>query len=282
MTRHELDLVLDRLVDDAAGAHGDWNDVLTRAGVKLSIQDHHERTPGRRPRRRPLLPAFVLLIAAAAVALLIAVPALGLPQKIVGLFTSGELAPPRTERLFAELDRGAPPGLETHVLPGTARKALDASLPEGGIATLWVAPTARNGFCALIEIVDAAGRSDGASGPGCNDRTQPTGLGLTIPGPITADGISRGPVVVNGYSVDHDARAAIMRFENGKSVQLPLTWISEPIDAGFVVYGVPPANWQLGRLPVEVRFVDREGETVAEPREFGLRRFLEDVAAARR
>jgi hypothetical protein len=60
-------------------------------------------------------------------------------------------------------------------------------------------------------------------------------------------------------------------------VRLPLTWVSQPIDVGFFVFGVPDANWTRGHLPVDVRFVDAEDETVGEPRQLGLRRFLDDV-----
>lgn len=244
----------------------DWSDdVLARvlADPVARNQDISSRL-GIRERRRAV-PRFAFLGVAVLVATLIVTPALGLPQDLIRLFSSSEPAPPRTELAFSSLDRGAPPGLKTGVIAGTARKALEASLPEGGRATLWVAPTARGGFCEVLELLDAAQRPRGASGPGCDDRANVTGHGVTIPGPIGRNGIERGPVVVTGYSNIDSARRAVIRFEDNSETAIQLTWISQPIDAGLFVYGVRPENWEPGRLPTELRFVNAEGDILGRP-----------------
>jgi len=249
-------------------ADHDWADVRVRL-AKLS----RPRATGSglmQPRR------LALVAAIAAVASVVAVPALGLPQKVVKLFTSGEPAPKRTETLFSTLDRGAPPGLETRVIPGTARKAFDTSLPEGATATLWVAPTAVGGFCELIQLARADGRSQGAAGPGCVTRDTGTGFGMTIPGPVTRRGVEEGPLVVSGHATSDKAVAALIRFEDETVVRVPLTWISPPIGAGFFVLGVAPFNWQVGHLPREARFVDSNGATVGRPQEFGLVKIMQE------
>jgi hypothetical protein len=243
-------------------ADHDWAEVLVRS-ARLSAP-----RPTRSRRMRP--GRLVLVAAIVTVTSVVAVPALGLPQQVVKLFTSGEPAPKRTETLFSTLDRGAPPGLETRVIPGTARKAFDTALPEGPTATLWVAPTAVGGFCMLIQLAGADGGSQGGAGPGCVTRDTGTGFGMTIPGPVTRRGVAEGPLVVSGHVTSDEAVAALIRFEDETVVKVPLTWISPPIDAGFFVLGVPPANWQVGHLPREARFVDSDGDTVGRPHEFGL------------
>lgn len=74
--------------------------------------------------------------------------------------------------------------------------------------------------------------------------------------------IKRGPVVIEGYATISDATTAVIRFQGGTKAEIPLTWVSEPIDAGFFVYGVPRTNWRLGLQPVELRYVDGRGNTL--------------------
>ncbi len=246
----------------------DWQEVETRAdaiAARADVVQLHERRLSSRK----------LALVAAAALLAVAAPAFGLPQRVVKLFSAAEPAPPRTELLFSTLDRGAPPGLETGVIAGTTRKAFEVELPEGARGTLWVAPTAKGGYCELLQLVDADGRARGASGPGCNSRANPTGSGITIPGPITSRGIERGPVVIDGHATVRDASSAIIQFEDGREARIALTWISEPINAGFFVYGVPPANWTPGRLPALLRYVDGEGNRVGEPHRLGFDRLLQ-------
>jgi hypothetical protein len=249
------------LARDAADP--DWTEVQALAAALFSVK------PSSPPRRRRAQP-YILIAAAVAIAFVLAVPALGLPQRIANLFESGERAPEHTEKLFSTLDRGAPPGLETHVIPGTARKAFTALLPEGATATLWLAPTSKGGYCEMIDLFRADGASRGGAGPGCTDRDGEPGFGMIAPGPVSRKGVLQGPLVVHGHAQDKEATAARIRFENGTSVRRPLTWISEPIDAGFFVFGVPPANWRSGQLPLDAQFVDANGNAVGRRVEFGL------------
>lgn len=246
----------------------DWVDVRQRAQVFM--------TASAAPRlRSPVRWPLALAVALGLLAIVAASPALGVPQRLAKLFSSGEPAPPDTERQFSTLDRGAPPGLETRVLPGTARKALEEQLPEGARATLWVAPTARGGVCEMIEFIDARGRPRGGSGPGCDDRRGVTTYGLAI-SKLNGEGIAAGPAVVDGRATIDSASAAVIEFEDGTVTELPLTWISEPIDAGFFVYGIPPTHRKLGHLPSKVRFVDRNGDRVGEAHTLPLAQFIRE------
>ncbi|HEX5798844.1 MAG TPA: hypothetical protein VFY02_01960, partial [Gaiellaceae bacterium] len=248
----------------------DWAEVEARAdAIARRTATVHRRKPQRSLRKLALAGAVVV------VATLIAGPAFGVPQRVADLlFSSAEPAPARTELAFSTLDRGAPAGLETGVIPRSTRKAFEVALPQGARAILWVAPTAKGGHCRMVQLVDGDGRSRGGSGPGCDDRLNATGVGLTVPGPVTQRGVERGPVVVEGHATTRAATAAIVRFEDSAEVDIALTWISEPIDAGFFVYGVPPANWEPGRLPTELRFVDAEGNRVGQQHRIALERIL--------
>ena len=250
----------------------DWSDVEARADA-ITLRTN---LVGQRPKQRWRPRKVVLIVAGLLMGALVAAPALGLPERVVELlFSDAEPAPARTELAFSTLDRSAPPGLETGVIPGTARKGFEVALPQGARATLWVAPTAKGGHCQMLQLVDAEGRPRGASGPGCDDRANATGVGLTVPGPITPRGIELGPVVVDGHTTLVDANSAIIRFEDKTEALIPLVWISDPIDAGFFLYGVPPANWKRGHLPTQLQFVDTEGNSVGEQHRITLDQFLE-------
>jgi hypothetical protein len=255
----------DEVVSEVVASN--WSDELLARVLADPAAARNDAVSSRwaRRERRRAVPGVALLGATVLIATLVAAPALGLPQALIRLFSSGDPAPPRTEHAFSSLDRGAPAALETGVIAGTARKALEVALPEGGRATLWVAPTAQGGFCEMLELVDAAQQPRGASGPGCDNRANVTGSGVTIPGPIGRKGIERGPVVVTGYSNIDSARRVVVRFEDNTETAIPLTWISEPIDAGLFVYGVRPANWEPGRLPSELRFENGAGDLVGKP-----------------
>lgn len=239
----------------------DWGEVQALAATLRSSAAPVPRA--RRARR------YILIAATAVIAFVVAVPALGLPQRVASLFESGEPAPARTEKRFSTLDRGAPAGLETHVIPGTARKAFETVLPEGVTATLWLALTEKGGYCELIDLA-GGGASRGGSGPGCRGRDGRPGFGMIAPGPVSREGVLEGPLVVHGDTQDKEAIAARIRFEDGTFVDRPLTWISQPIDAGFFVFGVEPSNWRTGHLPLDAQFVDANGSAVGRRLEFGL------------
>jgi hypothetical protein len=229
-----------------------WEDVEHRA-ERVALP----RVPGSETRRR----RFVLA-AAVAGTLVLAIPALGLPQRVAKLFEEGARAPMRTERLFSTLDRGAPAGLETHVIPGSARKALETVLPGAYEATLWLAPTRDGGYCELIEINDRRGNARGSAGPGCTGARAAPGFGMVVPGPVDRDGVVEGPLVIHGHTRERSAVSARILFEDGSNAVATLTWISEPIDAGFFVYGAPEAHWRKGALPTAAELLDAQGSVV--------------------
>ena len=100
---------LDELVDDCAGARGDWDDVLRRAENAARLTAPRRRL--RRPSRRVL--AWGVAVASLLV-IFFATPAFGLLRNWIGRkdvpFT-GKTAPFVVKRNFADMSIGSPPGM---------------------------------------------------------------------------------------------------------------------------------------------------------------------------
>ena len=186
------------------------------------------------PRRR-VRPQLALPIAAA-IAVVVATPAFGLGNRIARLFSSGEPAPARIERSFANLDRGAPPAFRTGVAASRTRRIV---LP--GNVALWIAPTSEGGFCVFVE--GGGGQCDAARAL----KFWPT---FSIGRDVTHEGVIKGgPVLIDGSTTLQDAATVDVQFEDHTSVAVPVVWISSPIDAGFFGYEVPAAHWRVGARP---------------------------------
>jgi hypothetical protein len=191
----------------------DWGDVRRRV---------------RRARRRRVLTTAVVVAAAA----IVAPAALGL-HRIVVDFLSAEPAPERIQLDFARLDLGAPKGMATGVIPMQTRKVPVRSA-DGSETFVWVAPTRRGGFCLRWEhgaggCLSRTGGGVGASFSGSGDESR-----LTIS-------------LVTGAITRDDAERLELRFADGTTLELPITWVSPPIDAGFYAYEIP-----TGRRPQEL------------------------------
>jgi len=223
---------------------GDWADVLRRA----------ERRSGRR--------RLVLVAALGAVVALGAPTALALRGSLVDFFQS-EPAPQRVVLDFAQLDVGAPPGLETEVIAEQTRKILEQPGYDGRAVMLWVAPTRKGGFCMYLDH----------GGSGCvPPHSVPVGLSIGIRGPITPGGvIRRGPVLISGSVSLAGADAIDLRYEDGTADRQRLTSVSKPIDAAFFVFDVEPRHWNGNRQPKSLVVVDAEGRALrTEPLHFVL------------
>ena len=159
----------------------------------------------------------------------------------------------RVFKTFSEFDLGAPPGMETGVIPNETRK-----VAMFGDKTLWVAPTSQGGFCTLL--TESAG--------GC-DRLGTVPLGVTWSAPPGTSPPSRnryGAWVLNemiGHVNARWAHSVEIRFQDGDVIRPQIVWVSEPIDAGFFVEHVPAEHQQPGHLIAAVVAVDRAGELVA-------------------
>lgn len=199
----------------------------------------------RRARRAARRRALAVAAAAAAALLLLAAPAFGLHRVVVSFFES-EPAPQRVQLDFARQELGAPKGMAPGAIADQTRKLI--VLTAGGADTfVWVAPTRAGGFCTQWHV--------GAGG--CRVR----GVG----GPIGAGWMGRSEdlMFLYGAVLSNDAARLELRYEDGTATDVPLTWVSPPIDAGFYFLEIPPAHLQHGARASELVLYDDDGDVLA-------------------
>lgn len=251
----ELQRMLDQLVEPCNDERGDWQDVVRRA--------HDERVPRAvvPPRcsrhRRGIALALAALLALVA---LLASPAFGLRDALLGLIGRDDVAfresPPAAtvvKRQFADLGLGAPPRLSLDVVADETRRVVVAGTASRRV--LDVAPTRGGGYCYLLE----------RSGGGCvrrdGDRpAQP--LGVTYTGRVTP-GLLVEVERLSGTVNDARVTRLTVEFGDRHLVDIPFTWISDPIRAGFFAYDVPADRRTRARGPRAVTAWDAKGGRIA-------------------
>lgn len=247
----ELRNALDELIERCDDERGDWTDVVLRARAV------------RRPHRRRYAALALALLTLA----LLATPAFGLRDAVLGLigredveFEQGAPAPEIVRRQFEDLGPGAPPGMDPQALPLQTRRVGIFTL-SGKARELWVAPTQRGGFCYTLA---------GASGGCLRNEPFPAGrVAITYSASSTpGEPVEAGPV--QGWVLDPDAARVTIEFEDGSTVDVPFTYVSAPIDAGFFAYDLPAARRLEPRRPSAVTVFDAAGAEVArEPIRYG-------------
>jgi hypothetical protein len=189
----------------------DWRDVLGR-------------TRSRRPHLALAGAVFVLAAVVTAVAF-------GWPQSFIDFFNAPP-APPKVKKSFGIQNVIAPPGMSPQAIPGQAKRVMvrrfDATgihPGNGGWHKLYVAPTRTGGFC-----------------------WEWTGFTGSCASPKTAKTMSVGwmgndfALVVDGYALMGKAKTVEARFADGAVIDIPVTWVSAPISAGFFLLDVPPSH----------------------------------------
>jgi hypothetical protein len=202
---------LERRVPLPDAALADWQDALRRSGI------------GRR--KRSLVVAL-----AAALAILVAAPAFGLGRGIIDFFSS-EPAPERIQVEYAKMRARASIHLGPKLTPvGEARQVMTASA-DGAKRPLWVVPIESGGFCFRWHTLGSCGRiprlSEAKLGVGWQEG-------------------EFGAAFLVGYVLAPEVETVELRYEDGESSQLPLVWVSPPIDAGFFAFEVPDEHQRAG------------------------------------
>lgn len=252
MTERELTAALDALVDPCEGAHGDWQDVLGRAGVAA-----------RDPQRRPSRARRVGVVAFAALALVVvAVVSTGFGRDALSSllgrihvdFWSSDPAPQPARWWFEDLAIGSPPRVAPQAIVSQARTVGTLHI-RGKERTLWVVPTRRGGFCYMAE------KSFG----GCQNRPSPNG-----PRIAASPGVSIGPraadariFAVQGMVYSDEIERLTIEFANGESEDIDFVYVSAPIDAGFFHYTAPGERQRGDARVSAVVARDGSGEVVA-------------------
>jgi hypothetical protein len=182
--------------------------------------------------------------------------ALGWPHTFINFLTAPS-APNPVKNSFGAQNVSAPPGMNPQAIPGKARRIMTARFDatglhpgRGGLHVLYVAPTHKGGFC--YQWTRFAG---GCFDPNAGSAAAAGPLGITSMG-------SEFPKVIVGYVQSGAAKQVRAEFADGDSVNLPITWVSSPINAGFFVYPVPAVH-QTPRSAVQsIVALDANGKVI--------------------
>jgi hypothetical protein len=136
--------------------------------------------------------------------------------------------------------------MASNVLPQQTRRITSVAV-DGEEHVLWVAPTAKGGFCEVWSALVGGCRSDREGG-------------LVVSVGSTSDGAAAA--VLAGSFFDSAGERIEVLFADGTSSEIPFVWVTEPIDAGFYLYRVPDANRVHGRRPVSVTLFDGMGDVL--------------------
>jgi hypothetical protein len=217
--------VLERRFQAVANSDDDssWDEVRSRAG------------------RRPV--GRVALLAAAAVAVVaVAAPASGLHEPVIDFF-AGEPAPERIAEHYADLNRRSAdwaPHIRFDVIASETRRVATVHLSDGA-HTLYVAPTREGGFCFMwTEMIGSCDRLG----------SMPLNMGW-----------GGGPPTVSGTVDAEWVHTVEVRFVDGRVETPKITWVSDPIGAGFFVHEVADID-----DVVSVSVLDQEGRVLTEQR----------------
>lgn len=257
------------------------HEIIRRGAIAPQVEERTEHSLRRRNRSTTRLPmrrtdARVLVLVAALVVggALAAAPAFGWRTFRALSFFEREAAPPQRQVDFAAMSSGAPAGMDPAVIPDQTRKIQDA--PFGGaVHTLWVAPTKLGGFCYLwtpgiggcnsrgVERLDAVGELSlppGVAGPHISENATKEQI---LSAMRAGHDLAIVPRWIVGYVKDSGGASAVaIRFRDGTTVHPQVTWVSQPIDAGFFAYDVPPDKRTASNHAFSVESVSSEGNVI--------------------
>jgi hypothetical protein len=228
---------------------------VTRAKTAFAALQAANPVPVERNGGRRSVSAIrvALALVALAICFLVVAPAVGIRVPALDFWTADK-APPKIVEDFASLSEGAPPGMDPGAISGQARKV---TLPGGHI--LWVAPTRHGGFC-----------TQGIVGGGC-DKLGTVPLGVSWGASrVSLEEMKRTPVPtgifdrVDGFVNAEYADWVEVRFADGETYRPKLTWVSEPIGAGFFFYEVPADRRRPGHEIEAIVALNGDGDVVFE------------------
>jgi hypothetical protein len=209
----------------------------------------------RRVRRR----AAMLIVAVVAV-IVVSAPAFGWHRTIINWLDADE-ASQKVQIEFAQLGVGAPPEYELGIEHEKARTV--ASVTHAGKTyVLSVAPTKKGGFCFWWGDVFTSCRQERTPPPDLPE-PNPGGLASFRLGStwmLDAIGVIRS---VAGNLIGSDAEQLFAVYADGERVEIPLTWVSEPIDAGFYIHFTPAEHRRVGMHMTALEATTSEGRVVA-------------------
>jgi hypothetical protein len=224
---------------------------LQRRKVHLAAE---VAAPARSSRRRLIL----ALAAMAGLGVLVAAPASGLHNDVLD-FLRSEPASERIQLEFARLDVIAPPEMRPGILVGEARRVMETTA-RGKRRVLWVAPTMNDGYCF---------QWSGLFGS-CYDpaRTVAVPPGRR-PGFLNSHLLGAGFIgndsieTVGGHLRAAETEHLELVFADGERAEIPVTWVSEPINAGFYLFDIPDEHRKPATRAEALIARDADGNVLA-------------------
>jgi hypothetical protein len=228
---------LDDIVPHWDGA-GDWSAVRSSA---------HARARRRR--------ASWGIVAAALLVPLLATPAFGLRQALLGWvgridrpFGTSHKAPLLVRKEFYDLDVGAPGSWAIRPLADEVRRV--ATFPGG--ATLYAVQTAGGGFC--WQFTGPHGHM------GCLAHKPPRRTSINASYSVAGSvDVPRALVSADGFVLPHDSARLVAKLADGSERDVPFVFVSAPINAGFFEYDVPRAEQTAAKRVEAFVLLDRHG-----------------------
>lgn len=237
---------------------GDWSEVLTRV---QAVDDRASSRPERRALQLRWAPRRVALAAAVVVlAATVTAVAFGWPQTFIDFFRSPS-APESVKISFGAQNVVAPIGMNPEAIPGEAREITSATFDATGIHpdnptvhTLYVAPTKSGGFCYEWS------HSGGGCAPAKSTATNPA---MQAMGPLGIGWMGNDyPLMLSGWVRTGETKTVEARFADGTSATIPVTWVSAPINAGFLLYLVPTTHQTRTDAVTSVVALDAHGDVI--------------------
>lgn len=147
---------------------------------------------------------------------------------------------------FGSMEVGAPRGMAPGVLPHQTRKITSVRI-DGKVHILYVAPTKQGGFC--FEWSGLGG--------GCRSDRRDKYASHIDPGGLEG---THGLQVLEGSFFQPSGDRLTMTFKDGATAEVPFTWVTAPISAGFYLYRVPDAHRADATRAVSLALYDQDGK----------------------
>lgn len=217
-----------------------WDEVLRRA---------------RPPRRRLTRRRIALAALAFAIVVYLVVPAFGLGTPFADFFSSKPSPKGVVKDFQLQNVAPGPGGFSPKVLAGKARRITVYHLRTGTPVPLDVAPRRGGGFCYDLGW---AGNCWTPNAPILGEAGDHN-FGMLDP---TVQGL-RGSTVIAGPVTNRKIDHLELRFQDKTRVEIPLLWVSKPINAGFYMYVLTRRQHHDGHRPTELVALDSHGNSVA-------------------
>jgi hypothetical protein len=132
----------------------------------------------------------------------------------------------------------------------------------GKTYVLSVAPTKKGGFCYWWAKLAVSCRQERTPPPDFREPNPRDLASFRLDATSMPD--EEGVVqTVAGNLIGFDAEQLFAIYADGERVEIPLTWVSEPIDAGFYLYFAPSVHRRAGKHMTALEATTADGKVVA-------------------